>query len=98
MPFWKRPDLPEHPEGELALPDGVSEVARAAVEAYNAGDFSRCRALIRELRATGLAGVDAAAARDLEARLRPDPVVLALAALSVLALVFLALWSVTASH
>lgn len=98
MSFWKRPVLPDHPEGELPMPDEVGEPVRDAIAAYNAGDFARCRAVIRDLRAAGPAGPDAAALRDLEARLRPDPVLMGLAALCVLALVFLALWSVTVSH
>jgi hypothetical protein len=98
MPFWKRPVLPEHPEGELSVPEGAGPVARDAIAAFNAGDFSRCRTLVRGLRATTPDGPDAEAARDLLARLRPDPVLVGLAALSVLVLVFLALWSVTISH
>jgi hypothetical protein len=98
MPFWKRPVLPEHPEGELPVPEGVCEPARAAIESFNAGDYARCRAQLRALRAAGPAEPDASVVRDLETRLRPDPALLGLAALCVLALVFLALWSVVVSH
>jgi len=98
MTFWKRPVLPDSPEGELLVPDGAGPAARDALAAFNAGDFARCRALVRDLRAHPADETDAAVARDLTARLRPDPVILGLAALSVPTLLFLALWAVTHSH
>ncbi len=98
MPFWKRPVLPDSPEGALPVPDGAGPVAREALSAFNAGDFGRCRTLVRDLRVHATDAVDADVARDLTARLRPDPVMLGLAALSVPTLLFLALWAVTHSH
>jgi len=102
MPFWKRPELSDYPEGELSVPEGAGEPERAAIAAFNAGDFARCRRLVRELRgdagATAHPDVTDAVATDLERRLRMDPVLLGIAAASVLVLVFLSIWAVVSSH
>jgi hypothetical protein len=98
MPFWRRPELSEHSEGVLAVPEDAGETAIKAINAFNAGDFSRCRALLRELGAPGTAVADVAVARDLSRRLHMDPVLLGIAAVSLLVLVFLAIWSVMVSH
>lgn len=100
MPFWKHPELSDHPEGELTVPENAGEPERAAIAAFNAGDFSRCRRLVRDLRggADTDPGASAAVAADLERRLRMDPVLLGIAAASVLVLVFLSIWAVMSSH
>ncbi|MBU1068389.1 hypothetical protein KJ975_02370 [Myxococcota bacterium] len=98
MPFWRRPELSDIPEGQLSVPDDAGEPAREAIAAFNAGDFSRCRRILRELGGPDAAGADATVARELEQRLRMDPVLLGIAAVSLLLLVFLAIWAVTVSH
>jgi len=97
MPFWKRPELSDLPEGQLSVPEDIGEPARLAVTAFNAGDFSGCRRHLRGLRDSD-SDADAAVAADLQRRLALDPVLLGLAAASVLALVFLSIWAVTVSH
>jgi len=98
MPFWRRPELSDHPEGLLSVPDDAGEPAREAVDAFNAGDFSRCRGLLRKFGGPEATGADAAVARELEHRLSMEPVLLGIAAVSLLLLVFLAIWAITVSH
>jgi hypothetical protein len=98
MPFWRPPELPDTPEGLLPVPDDAGDEAREAIAAFNAGDFSRCRRLLRKFAGPDAAEADASVARELERRLRMDPVLLGIAAVSLLLLIFLTIWAVTVSH
>lgn len=96
--FWKRPQLPPHPEGSLEIPREADPVVQAAVACFNAGDFAGCRSRIREGLERDLPEAQRDILADLQARLRPDFAYLILAAACAGAALFVALWAISISH
>ncbi len=98
MTFWKRPNLPPHPEGCLEIPENAHPAVQAAVRAFNEGNFARCQAQIREALGGELPLEHRSLLEDLRRRLRPDAAHLILSALCLMAGLFVALWAVSVSH
>lgn len=96
--FWKKPNLPSHPEGCLLIPEHAAEPIVQAIQSFNSGNFSECKKWIHEGFRQDLPMDQLHILNDLQRRLRPEPAYMILATACVLTALFVALWAVSVSH